>query len=317
MAIQQSGSIGAAWPPTHDRHNNRVKGFCPTVLTERRHVTGVLGVVREIESGCKQATRTTVRAFVERGLVEGLRAERQTDGFFVEAVVPTIAVPGHSMVYFGRNQPDRMPEVEVFEAEMQNLTLLAGVPRITSDEARERIERGGYTLDSVNQNGTRERDVGTLLRLYQEAYQEYTFEINDGTIANMLNNGNLVIVARDRETGGIVASLIAEHCEIALEDGRRVHLYELSDFATFRDHRGNGLMTLMQMEARAMIRAQHDGTAIIYSENRAAWEAVNRSSQKAGFKYCGTLPLHCVLVSDRSFGEEGRLESLHVWTDLR
>lgn len=316
MVIQQKvGSIGAAWPPSYDGHNNRVKGFCPTVLTDQRQVGRILGMVREIEEGHKQATRTTVRAFVERGLVEGIRAERQVGGYFLEAVVPTVAVPGHSMVYFGKNQPSRMPDPRTFEAEMQSLTLIAGVPRITSEEARGRIIRGGYAIDSVNQNGTGARDVGTLLRLYQEAYQEYTFEINDGTIANMLNNGNIVVVAR--KTGEIVASLIAEHCEITLDNGQKIHLYELSDFATFRQHRGNGLMTLMQMEVRAAIRSQHDGSAIIYSENRAAWEAVNRSSQKAGFSYCGTLPLHCVLVSDRSFGEEGRLENLHVWTDLR
>jgi hypothetical protein len=73
-------------------------------------------------------------------------------------------------------------------------------------------------------------------------------------------------------------------------------------------------MTAMQMEVVSQIRAlAHGPEAVIYSEDRAPWEAVNISSRRAGLEYGGTLPLHCVLVSDRSFGEQGTMENLNVW----
>ncbi|MFH0884624.1 MAG: hypothetical protein V1861_02860, partial [Candidatus Micrarchaeota archaeon] len=164
--------------------------------------------------------------------------------------------------------------------------------------------------------GDGRQQVGRLLELYQEAYQEYTFTLTPQTVSDMLNNGNIVIVGQDQKAQ-VVSALIAEHVELALEHGRTVHLYELSDYATFRAHRGNGLITLMQMKAIDTIRKMPSGErAIIYAEDRAAWMAVNRSSQRAGMKYCGTLMQHCVIVSDRDFGEEGRFENLNVWAHM-
>jgi hypothetical protein len=161
-------------------------------------------------------------------------------------------------------------------------------------------------------NGARLTAVRQLLDLYHEAYQEYTFEINSDTINDMLNNGNIVLVGRSPD-GTIVSSLIAEHASVSV-DGRQVHLYELSDYATLRAHRRNGLITAMQIMAVQAIRGlPHGQESIIYAEDRAAWEAVNISSHKAGLVYTGTLEKHCVLVSDRSFAEEGRLENLNVW----
>ena len=49
--------------------------------------------------------------------------------------------------------------------------------------------------------------------------------------------------------------MIAEHCTIPLQGHASVELYELSDYATLRSDRGNGLfMTAMQLEAIRRIR---------------------------------------------------------------
>ncbi|MBD3210153.1 GNAT family N-acetyltransferase [Candidatus Micrarchaeota archaeon] len=301
---QKTGSIGAAWPPSYGRRNNRIKGFCPFKVEDKRlfdRLKRDIGAARSTHPG---ATRTTVRAFMASGIADaapGLEARFPADRIF----------PGLELVYLGFNSNERKSRDEILGAELDSVgQLISSNGQPSPRKIFERVAGGGYSVTPLN--GARTAAVGQLLELYNEAYQEYTFEINSDTISNMLNNGNIVLVGRGPDST-IVSSLIAEHAAIEV-DGKQVHLYELSDYATLRAHRGNGLMTAMQVMAVEAIRSlEHGQESIIYAEDRAAWEAVNISSHRAGLAYCGTLQKHCVLVSDRTFPEEGRLENLNVW----
>lgn len=313
ISREKTGSVGASWPPRYDAHNSRVKGFCTRAIESREDARVMLQEARDVEASSPGATRTTIRAFVRQGLVEELRG---AEGFSLEARFDASnAVAGHELAYFGRNTGARMPDAESFERELESVSRLVwGVGRTDLQSASLRVAASGYSLSRLNGNGLFE--VDRLLELYREAYAEYTFDLTPQTVSGMLSNGNIVIVGRDRESQ-VVSSLIAEHVELALEHGRTIHLYELSDYATFRAHRGNGLITLMQMEAINSIRAlPHGQEAVVYAEDRAAWMAVNKSSQRAGMTFSGTLMQHCVLVSDRDFGETGRFENLNVWAHI-
>lgn len=307
---EKVGSIGSA-VPQFDSRNRRIKGFSPRAEQTREGLNMLFARIAEVERQHSQSTRTTVRAFVRQELVEGLRRDPGSP-CAIEAVVPADnALPGYSMVYFGRNSGQRLPSQEVFAAELESVELVSRASPIASDAAMRRTREAGYSISRLQSPS--EMDIHQVLRLYREAYQLYTFEINEVTIRDVLNNGNIVLVGRDGN-GDIVSSLIAEHCVLDLENRGPVHIYELSDYATFRSHRGNGLITAMQIEIAGILRSMPEGErAIIYSEDRAAWRAVNISSVKAGMKYCGTLPLHCLLVSDRDFDQGGEYESLNVF----
>jgi hypothetical protein len=303
----RSGSVGAVWPPRYDRHNERIKGFCPHVISSGRDAARMLAAVRESECA-NPATRITIRAFVRQGLVEGLNGR---DGLLLEARMDADnAVRGCELVYLARNSPERSPPREVMERELGFVRGVSSLSCEAPDDARGKVHRNGYTLAKLNGDG--KLAVETLLSLYRETFSEYTFDITRDSVESMLGNGNIVMVGRDSR-GGIVSSLVAEHCELPLENGQVVHLYELSDYATAREHRGKGLNTLMQIEAIGQIRSLYGSDALIYSESRAAWGPVNYSSRRAGLSYCGTLLQHCIIVSDREFGEQGRFENLHVW----
>lgn len=306
----RSGSVGAAWPPKFDSHNSRVKAFCPFIIEGRGDRRALFREMLHAERDNPGSSRNTARAFVNKEAIESIR--NGDAPFDIEARFDASnAVPGCDLVYFGRNATGRMPDLMSLGREMQSVQEMIRLPRTTPDEAQRRIRESGYEMSHLVSHTS--RDVSELLALYQDAYQEYTFDLSPQTISQMLNNGNIVIVARDQESK-IVSSLIAEHCHIQIEKGPLVSLFELSDYATLRTHRGNGLITLMQMEAISAIRGGPGGAeAIIYAEDRAPWIAVNKSSQRAGMDYCGTLLQHCVLVSDRDFGEQGRYENLNVW----
>jgi len=301
------GSIGAAWPPTYDRRNDRVKGFCNFKVDNTRLLHRLRDEIQSVRGAHPQATRTTVRAFVSRELNIGT----SMNGLSIEARFDASnALPGFDLAYFGHNLDPRMPDFSILNAEMSSVHRLSRRDRRDVAEVFGRMLSRGYHVQSLN--GAGNDSVPQLLQLYGEAYQEYTFEINRTTITEMLDNGNIVLTGRNSE-GRIVSCLIAEHCIIEV-NGENVHLYELSDYATLRDHRRNGLMTAMQIAVVSIIRQMENGPqSIIYAEDRAAWEAVNISSRHAGLEYAGTLRKHCVLVSDRSFPEVGRYENLNVW----
>ncbi len=96
---EKAGSVGAAWPPRFDAHNNRVKGFCTRTIGSMEDARGMFREVQAAQAASPQATRATIRAFVESGLVEGLRCESPIP---IEASFDAgNAVAGHSIVYFG------------------------------------------------------------------------------------------------------------------------------------------------------------------------------------------------------------------------
>ena len=315
MALKQIGSVGATWPPFYNEPNARVKGFCPDRIGTRGDLRRGFETAEGVERTAPQATRTTIRAFVENGLLEGLQRERDVEGFRIEAAIPVDnALVGYSIAYFGRNKPERMPTPESLQAEMEGLgRVLSEVRPIDTQEAVAKVRLAECCITRIDSNGGFDADVSRLRDLYREAYQRYTIEMTEDTIRGLLDNGNLVVVAREDTRREIVASLIAEHCIVQV-GGQEVHLYELNDFATFRSHRRRGLMTLMQMDAVLAIHRLHKGKAIVYAEDRAAWEPVNRASQRAGLYYRGTLLQHCVLEADRSYGETGSMENLNVWS---
>jgi hypothetical protein len=310
QAGKGASSIGSV-APSYDARNRRIKGFSRTPECTRDGLNRLFARVAEVERANPSSTRTTVRAFVRSELVEGIRGDPELP-YDVEAVVPADnALPGHSMVYFGRNAGSRRPNQEIFAAEMESIGLIRQMSAVDPDSAMARVRNAVYSISMLEQPV--QRDVEQMLALYNEAYQLYTFEINRDTIWDMLNNGNVVLFARDQD-GNIASSLIAEHFALELDGGRSIHLYELSDYATFRAHRGNGLITAMQIEVANILKAIRGEEAIIYAEDRAAWRAVNISSVKAGMEYCGTLPLHCLLVADRDFDHGGEFESLNVFS---
>lgn len=313
----KAGSIGSAWPPALDASNARIKGICPTVIRDRKTLyLDAFAPASNARRAGPEATRTTFRAFVRRGLVEEIAKENGKMDFAVEARVPADnLMPGFDLVYFGRNDFVRMPPMEVRREENEGLARIRQeVPRVDREVAMARLTASGYQI-TMPKNGDvhNERDIERLLSLYQEAYQIYTFPINETTIQVMLGNGNRVVIARDADRQ-ISSALIAEECKLRLSNGQTALMYELSDFATFRHDRGMGLMTAMQIEAVRLIRSLPGGErAIIYAEDRAPWQPVNKSSQQAGMNFAGTLPWHCTLLSDRNVNYASEYESLNVW----
>jgi len=351
--VASVGSVGKVGVPIYDKNNNRIKGIFTTVVHDKSGLSAVFSKVNEAEKENPNADRTTFRAFVNRGLIDEIfmaqqlsRQERlvssdvhlQVDGtagplmdsirqakekigidlaYNIEGVIRTNGtVSGCDLVYFGKNTSVRTPNEKIRALEGSSLLEAKQASQITPSSAYARLENGKYAIEVINDK-TSPQDIDTMLALYKEAYDLYTFPINHETIRIMLGNGNRAYVARG-EDGQISSVLVAEQATLRLDDGSTVNMYELSDFATFRKDRGHGIITALQIRATEDLRA-NDPHAIVYAEDRAPWKAVNKSSKQAGLEHAGTLQFHCSIIADRDFSYsqngEGHetYETLNVW----
>lgn len=336
------GSVGSVGSIGYDEVNNRCKGILLSRIMDRKGLEAAFAHAKKAEDENKSSTRTTFRAFVDRSLVESIRKGEQdairsilndrhlqVDGiqydlcnsvrngggvsYHIEAVVPTGISSGCDLVYFGKNSHVRAPPPNIVEQEMALLAKAQASKTVNLDDAMARVKGSSYSIGLFDGKNPEDGDIARLLELYNEAYQLYTFKITDEAIRGLVNNGNRTYVARDND-GRIASCLIAEGCTIELDSGSKIGMYELSDFATFRADRGAGLITALQLYAEKDLRGD-DPHAIVYAEDRAPWMAVNKSSKQAGLEYCGTLPFHCTIISDRNvnYNLNHEFESLNVW----
>ncbi|MFH0885000.1 MAG: hypothetical protein V1861_04780, partial [Candidatus Micrarchaeota archaeon] len=148
---EKTGSVGAAWPPRYDAHNNRIKGFCTRPIGSMEDARIMFREVQDAQRAAPQATRTTVRAFVESGLVEGLR--RETPMAMEASFDAGNAVEGHSVAYFGSTSPSRVPPAEVTERELVSVKAIQKLKKTDWFQAATRITAGGYGINRLNGDG--------------------------------------------------------------------------------------------------------------------------------------------------------------------
>lgn len=300
-----AGSIGTLWPPSLDATNNRVKVFYPKILDSSHDLRSVLSEVKD----AKEATgagRASVRAITHPSLLR----EMNGDGQAVEALIPlNYNFTGYSLVYMGWNSRGRRSNRSILRGEIESaINLMARTPATREDVSTKLLENG-LRVERLENAGN--SDILAITNIYSEAYQQYLFPLDFNNVLDMAHNeDNMTFVGRNSR-GEIVSVLVAEGAKLDIE-GTAFTMYELSDYATRRAYRGNGLMTGLQLEAINAL-SEKDGVNLIYAEDRASWTPVNISSRRAGMLYAGTLEKHCLLVSDRDIRERGRFENLNVW----
>ncbi|MFH1306085.1 MAG: GNAT family N-acetyltransferase [Candidatus Micrarchaeota archaeon] len=305
-----SGSIGAG-PLTYDARNNRIKGFAAYKLGSEGAVLKLKNEIKDAEGRHPASERTTVRAMVSKKMLRELEIHPNGLGR-VEAVVNIDNVDlDYALVYFGRSKEMRKSPDEIVKEEKNSIKQIQKIKPTTREAANQRLQNGGYgvrVVEDMNDELVRE-----LVSLYQRTYSQYTFELSEQTIREMNKGSNKMLVTFS-ENGDVAGAMVAEHAKVRIED-TVLELYELSDYATSRKHRGHGIMTAMQIEAINILRKQDNGgQAVIYSENRAPWTPVSISSHKTGLmEYAGTLDKHCMIESDRNIAERGNFENLHVF----
>ncbi len=297
----KAGSIGPTWPPALT-NSHRLRGIYPGVLATRRQSETFVDEIHRAQQANPDFSRISIRTFVTRD--EHRRLGTRWNGVKVEGIIPVdhVVAPGVDLVYLGHNDTRRTPDPAVFANMLiANFGMVGQVQLSNPNLLMERVSARDYVVERLTRTTLRSKDIQDLVALYHEALPVYMLEITPQTMRDLLDApDNIFLVARNKSR--IASALIAEHTTIEV-DGKPVHLYELSDFATFRAHQGNGLMTALQVDAIRRIRSEHGDNAIVYAEDRAPWPAVARSSLQAGLSLAGVLPSHVKIGGVKTFNE--------------
>ena len=276
--------------------SNRLRGICPKILASPREIEELYSQVTKSHMEAEGVTRISLRVFLDRSMRAGL----EKDGFRTEGIIPLDKQFGSAidLVYIGKNTPDRIPQAdrlkELLKLNYDNLSesrKLAAIGKSSGQYSFERIT--GQFI------GT---DLSDLLELYTSAFPIYMTNITNETLTDLLSEPtNIFLVFRFQER--IVSSMIAEHTNILVE-GKKLNLFELSDFATSAAHQGKHLMTHLQINAIQTILQQFgEENSVIYAENRAPNPAALRSSFYAGLSPVGALPSHVTISGIKIFDE--------------
>ncbi len=302
---RQVGSIGTP-DIKYDSLNNRVKGFAGEGddllvvenLPTARMLQDYVDVARDIAQQ-ENATRITLRTITtEPELLQGIR------GAEIEAAIP-FRYNGTelSMVYLGRNDPSRLTPGILFQEQSDTYQqLIARDPR----ESRVQVSPE-YVVERLEFPSA--RDVRDVITLMEEAYSRdgevimwYIPTVEDVRV--VLNNSTTYVA---RHLGNIVSMCVAEQISPRIF-GEAVNIYEVSDCATFPEHRRQGLLQACAQRVLDDI----SGADIIYNESRVAHTPIIRAMRNLGFEGSGILRNHVRIGGDRDLPETSDIESLAV-----
>ena len=338
-------SIGLAWPPRYDAHNQRIIGSYPLIVDT---IPSALKLAQEIDRALQsKVSRLTVRAIFE--VPFGIHAHPRLDEYWdmvnafnrrlnainqrarIEASVPFGCYidpycRNFNVIYVGCNSLERRATETIRDAEIVDIERISRkFGPTTASAAYPRLKWEGIVTEQLRYPTA--DDISRILWLYRRAFQKYHFPINEESVETIEKHSIITLVARNR-LKEIVALLVAEHANLPLGCAD-INLIKLGEAVTDRKYRKLdredtlvNLLTVLYHKMSELLRKRYsqNGT-VIYSETRAPWGPVNIATRSAGFEYCGMLSQHCTIVSDRSpemqcggkMRYNGNLEDFAVW----
>ncbi|MBI2578208.1 MAG: hypothetical protein HYW26_00705 [Candidatus Aenigmarchaeota archaeon] len=319
---QSASSIGRIGEPVFDRHNDRVKGFCTTVL---EHSDGAMPFIEQarIVRDWRYASRITLRFVTRYPLAErtclassGIRKPNcfsplgnfYSRGFETEYIPLSGEWQGYGVQYFGENSARRIEQGNAVlkEDEIVFESLRTATSR---DPFSKASERGYVTELGIRSDG----DIRQLFRLYQAVYRDYVFPLTEENVAELVETPTSIVALARHGSGSIVSVAIAEIAEIETSRGL-LRISELSDEATDPSHRSNGLnQACVATLVNELLGRYGNDIHLIFEEDRACSRGVNQQSANLGFRYAGRLNRHCRIDADRDVEVEGPYEDLNVW----
>lgn len=284
-------SLGKIGEMYYDQKNNRIKFFSVDIHKCADSVDDL------VQSGLDMmqnhgATRLNARFFVRRDI-------RLSN---VEAIIPLKPIyEDISLVFIGINDSVRVSSHHIKKQEDQ---IIIDVQK--SHPKRHKTQ--GHIIERLNPYNITLHDLDDLVKLYNESFTTYTSDLNQDTVKAMIEN-SVVYGVRDLDRRQIVSTSVAEMGLIKTSEFD-FRICELSEMATKKEYRGNGLVT---QATRMLIQDIQSDVDLIYAEARACHGAINKSFHNLGFRYAGRLKKQCILSGDHEVSEEGPYENLNVW----
>ncbi len=273
-----------------DRVNSRVKGILPRVVRGGDYAP-LIDMLHDGRNAVllSGSTRLTLRAFVDLKSASypallSVLEEQAPHNYLsnIEAITPISLKSGETLylVYLAWNSVER-------DISLNNTYPYLKTPFVPRT-----------TFPTMDLRRASSKDLDQLLHLYQEAFSNYFVDLDKDVILQLCEEGNLSVAVRD---GRVLAALAAEAVSLVLETSNgkeEVVLVELSEAATLKQVRGQGIMQMLISGVVAELR-NHIPHALVYAETRAFHPASPIAFMKSGGQPRGLLRQACVIDGDR------------------
>ena len=306
MTEQQISSVGMLNEYFIDENNDRVKGFFSEPILSKEILEDKL---KDFDSKFSHnVSRVTARFLINKDLLETSRINMNNH---IEAIIPLEGkFDNLSLVYIGRNNPDRYEDKEtILEESIMAREISSKHKPMNYHSAIDRVKKQGYNVSIENSLSI--ADEERLVLVYNAAFDnKYLFDMNLENVQKLTRNKNNIKAIARNPNNVIVSIGIAEYTETNVND-ISFRFAELSDAATHPDYGSKGIYT--GTCAMLMLELARKNIDLVYGEARACHNWVNIACKTSGRNHYGMLHKHCKIGGVQTIHEKGPYENLNVW----
>ncbi len=304
--------------PIHDPSGERIRWFCPWVISQRSVLLSALDKLAILEDRVI-VSRVTARIVSAGELPPGCEELLADRDFEIEARV-LMSGPGKlAITYIAKCGAGRKSDVnDVRKEKLLLQNILSQDRKIPMTIMAEFNRLKNFSVQTVVPERLSSVDFERLVVMHSEAFPTFPYDFRK-KLGIMLRNPRtyLMVVVKSMLNEQIYAFSNLELNTLKLDDGTRLCLAEYDNtmrITSCPDHgavRGLGGILRLQL-ARLAARNQAD---LCHSESRAGLAAINSNSYQVGMHFGGALEKHLLISgqSDIDYKAPTRFETMNVW----
>ena len=313
-AFSAFGSIN----PVHDPGGDRVRWFCPRLITGPKVLGRALDQLLKLE-GRTGVSRLTVR-FVSDGELSSDCSELLADrGFNNEARIPLGGDRSRVMIYAGKCNATRRSNPEDARQERQMLKAIAAhKPRGPRRILAEFRKLGGFRVELLDPETLAQSDVDRLIWMHRETFPTFPYEFSRKfDIMRKQPDTYVMACVKSLLDGQIYAFSNLELNRLKLDDGSRLWLAEFDNSmrvdSTDERIKARKLGIILRLTL-ALVAARRE-VDLCHSESRAGLRAINHISYHLGMIFGGVLEKHLLISghNDIKYLSPSHFENMNVW----
>lgn len=304
--------------PVHDPGGERIRWFCPWLISGPGALGIALNRLAEVENGAP-VSRTTFKVVSVADLPPECVQMLTREGLRIEAISPIGKPGGRVMSYIGKCSDDRKSKPADTRRERLILDAITARPRKGPSLILEEFRQlDGFRLELVEAGKLGATDIDCLVQLHRDVFPTFPYDF-ENKLDLMLANPSTYIMAliRSRQNQRIYSFSNLELNDVTLDDGSMLRLAEYDN--TMRISRCPDLGKVGGLGAILRVtlarQAARRGVDLCHAESRTGLAAINAISYHSGMSFGGTLENHLLISgeNDIRYDAPSRFQSMNVW----
>ncbi len=275
--LDQTSSIGAAWPPTEATHE-RIRGFYERALVADQVTESFI----EQFEGYKEETRIkdgfsrlSIRAIANSEAIQKLAHS----GVSLEGALPISGHDDMHVVYAFWNDSERsISDVDAL-GHGQTLLNVTGTPHPREDHTW--VDQMDFLSSHIVDKNTPVEEKRLLIAEFTSLYDTFGYDAND--VEHMLMNPDNTFAYIENEEG-IISTALAERGTVDNQDIGPINLVEITEAITKEDQRGRGYYTAISGILTERLRKDPE-VDILYGESNLAMIGVLKAAHANGRRF--------------------------------